>query len=101
MGVKVEFVPTKWSGIIPALLTGKFDVIIGGMGVRPDRNAKVNFTIPYNRTGMSIVASRAKAEGRKSLDEFNSPDVVVTRAAWNHRGQGCPEVHAQGHAAPL
>ena len=27
---KVEFVPTQWSGIIPALLTGKFDVIIGG-----------------------------------------------------------------------
>ena len=27
MVVKVEFVPTKWSGIIPALLTGKFDVI--------------------------------------------------------------------------
>jgi polar amino acid transport system substrate-binding protein len=26
MGVKVEFVPTKWAGIIPALLTGKFDV---------------------------------------------------------------------------
>ena len=32
MGVKVEFIPTAWSGIIPALLTGKFDVIIGGMG---------------------------------------------------------------------
>jgi len=28
MGVKVEFVPTKWSGIIPALIAGKFDVII-------------------------------------------------------------------------
>ena len=26
MGVKVEFVPTKWDGIIPALLSGKFDV---------------------------------------------------------------------------
>jgi polar amino acid transport system substrate-binding protein len=36
MGVKVEFVPTKWAGIIPALLTGKFDVIIGGMGIRPN-----------------------------------------------------------------
>ena len=35
MGVKVEFVPTKWAGIIPALLTGKFDVIIGGMGITP------------------------------------------------------------------
>ncbi|MGD9235755.1 MAG: transporter substrate-binding domain-containing protein, partial [Desulfobacterales bacterium] len=41
MGVKIEFVPTKWAGIIPALLTGKFDVIIGGMSVRPDRNLKV------------------------------------------------------------
>ena len=29
MGVKAEFIPTKWSGIIPALLTGKFDIIRG------------------------------------------------------------------------
>ena len=27
MGVEVEFVPTKWAGIIPALVAGKFDVI--------------------------------------------------------------------------
>ena len=31
MGVDVEFVPTAWSGIIPALIAKKFDVIIGGM----------------------------------------------------------------------
>jgi len=30
MGVDVEFVPTKWSGIIPALLTGKFESLSGG-----------------------------------------------------------------------
>jgi polar amino acid transport system substrate-binding protein len=78
MGVKVEFVPTKWSGIIPALLTGKFDVIIGGMGVRADRNAKINFTIPYNWTGMSIVANRSRATGKNSLEAFNDPDVVIS-----------------------
>ena len=61
MGVKVEFVPTSWNGIIPALLTGKFDVIIGGMSVRPDRNLKVNFTIPYDYAGQSIVASKKMA----------------------------------------
>ena len=47
MDVQVEFVPTKWSGIIPALLTGKFDIIIGGMGIQPARNIKVNFSNPY------------------------------------------------------
>jgi polar amino acid transport system substrate-binding protein len=77
MGVKVEFVPTKWAGIIPALLTGKFDVIIGGMGILPERNLKVNFTIPYDYSGMSMVANKQLAAGFKSLEDFNRPDVVL------------------------
>jgi polar amino acid transport system substrate-binding protein len=77
MGVRVEFIPTKWSGIIPALLTGKFDVIIGGMGIKPDRNLKVNFSMPYDYTGMSIVAHREKARGFNSLEDFNKPGVTL------------------------
>jgi polar amino acid transport system substrate-binding protein len=76
-GVKIEFVPTKWAGIIPALLTGKFDVIIGGMGILPQRNLKVNFTIPYDYSGMSIVAHKKLAAGFKRLEEFNLPDVKI------------------------
>ncbi len=77
MGVKVEFVPTAWSGIIPALLTGKFDVIIGGMGSTPQRNMKVNFTIPYDYSGMSMVAHKKKAKGFSSLEDFNKKDVII------------------------
>ena len=76
-GVKIEFVPTKWAGIIPALLTGKFDVIIGGMGILPQRNLKVNFTIPYDYSGMSIVAHKQLATGFKRLEEFNRPEVKI------------------------
>jgi polar amino acid transport system substrate-binding protein len=77
MGVKVEFVPTKWAGIIPSLLTGKFDVIIGGMGIQPKRALKVNFTVPYDYSGMAIVASRKLAGGFDSLAAFNSPEVQI------------------------
>ena len=77
MGVNIEFVPTKWSGIIPALLTGKFDVVIGGMGIRPDRNLKVNFTIPYDYSGQSIMAHKELAKDFKSLDDFNKPEVSI------------------------
>ncbi len=77
MGVKVEFVPTAWSGIIPALMTGKFDVIIGGMGITPERNLKVNFTIPYEYSGMSMVAHGQKAKGFSSIDDFNKDSVVI------------------------
>jgi len=77
MGVKVEFIPTKWSGIIPALLTGKFDIIVGGMGIRPERNLKVNFSIPYDHTGMSLVAHRKLAAGFKKIADFNNPGVSI------------------------
>ena len=77
MGVQVEFVPTQWSGIIPALLTGKFDVIIGGMGIRPDRNLKVNFSSPYDYSGMSLVAHKEKAAGFAAIADFNKPEVVI------------------------
>lgn len=77
MGVKVQFVPTSWSGIIPALLTGKFDVIIGGMGITPKRNLKVNFSTPYDYTGMSILAHKKKAAGFKTLEDFNKKSVII------------------------
>ena len=77
MGVKIEFVPTAWSGIIPALLTGKFDLIIGGMGITPKRNLKVNFTIPYDYSGMSMVAHKARAKGFSTLDDFNKKEVSI------------------------
>ncbi|MFO7750686.1 MAG: transporter substrate-binding domain-containing protein [Desulfobacteraceae bacterium] len=77
MGVKAEFVPTAWSGIIPALLTGKFDVIIGGMGITPERNLKVNFTIPYEYSGMSMVAHKSRAKGFSTLEDFNRKEVTI------------------------
>lgn len=77
MGVEIEFIPTKWSGIIPALLTGKFDIIIGGMGITPERNLKVNFSDPYEFSGMSILANRKLAGDRTELAAFNAPDVTI------------------------
>ena len=81
MGVDVEFVPTAWDGIIPALISGKYDVIISGMSITPQRNLTVNFTQPYAYTGATIVANRRLTEGF-SLEDYNSPEVsfAVRRA---------------------
>jgi len=78
MGVKAEFVPTAWDGIIPALLTGKFDIIIGGMSITPERNLTVNFTAPYANSGTHMVAHQEIAAGFNSLEDFNKPEVVLT-----------------------
>ena len=76
MGVKAEFVPTKWSGIIPALITGKFDVLIGGMTITTQRNLKINFTRPYYYTEQGLMAHKKKAAGFK-VSDFNRPGITI------------------------
>lgn len=76
MEVEIGFVPTAWSGIIPALLANKFDVIISSMSIRPSRNLTVNFTIPYAHSGQQIVASSKLAAGFE-LTDFNDASVTI------------------------
>ncbi|HAA36103.1 MAG TPA: amino acid ABC transporter substrate-binding protein [Gammaproteobacteria bacterium] len=78
LGVEIEFVPTAWSGIIPALIAGNFDVIIGGMSVTPKRNMTINFTAPYAHSGMGIVANKELAGGLAWPDGYNSSKVTFT-----------------------
>ncbi|MEY8827857.1 transporter substrate-binding domain-containing protein [Sedimentitalea sp. XS_ASV28] len=75
MGVEVEFVPTAWDGIIPALLGGNFDVIISGMSWTAQRNLTVNFTDPYAFTGLGILTNTNMTEGM-SLEDLNSPEII-------------------------
>lgn len=77
MGVKIEFVPTAWSGIIPALIAKKFDVIIGGMTITAQRNMTVNFTMPYAHSGMQMAANSALAGNFKTKADFNSSKVTI------------------------
>lgn len=77
LGVKIELIPTRWAGIVPALLTNKFDIIIGGMGITPERNLKVNFTIPYDYSTIEAVANREKTKNMVFPDDYNNEQVVI------------------------
>ena len=71
MGVKVEFVPTQWSGIIPALVTGKFDVIIGGMGTNPGPVIGAAVGAGVNAAFQNDVAAAARFAYRARWLEVN------------------------------
>lgn len=76
-GWQVEFVPTAWDGIIPALLAQKFDVIIGGMSITPERSKSVLFSTPYSHSGVQVAANKDLAEGFSEFSDFNSRRVKI------------------------
>jgi len=78
MGVKFVPVNTAWDGIIPALMTNKFDIIMGGMTITQERNLKINFSDPYIVVGQTILLNK-KLEGIvKSYKDLNDPKYVLT-----------------------
>lgn len=77
MGVKYTPVNTAWDGIIPALITGKCDIITAGMTITPQRNLKVNFADPYIVVGQSILIS-PKLQGQiNSYSDLNDPKYTI------------------------
>ena len=77
MDVKLELVSTAWDGIIPALLTGKFDVIMSGMTLTQQRNITVNFATPYILIGQSILLKKELAGTVKSYKDLNDAKYTV------------------------
>ncbi len=78
MGVKFVPVNTAWDGIIPALITGKFDILISGMTVTQERNLKVNFANPYIIVGQTILINKKHKNVIKSYKDLNNPKYIVT-----------------------
>jgi polar amino acid transport system substrate-binding protein len=78
MGWQIELVPTAWDGIIPSLLAGKFDVIIGGMSVTPARQQQIDFTDGYSNSGQGVAASKKIAANLKWPEGYNSTSVTFT-----------------------
>jgi polar amino acid transport system substrate-binding protein len=78
MGVKFVPVNTAWDGILPALMTNKFDIIMGGMTITQERNLKVNFANPYIVVGQTILLNKKHQNKVKSYKDLNNPMYIVT-----------------------
>ncbi len=78
-GWKTELVAMAWDGLIPSVLSGKIDVIIGGMSANVKRSQTVAFSIPYEQGGGNIVANIKNAGGRTTMEDFNTSGTVFAQ----------------------
>lgn len=57
LGRSVEVQNLPFAGLIPALKTGKIDLILSSMTATPERAASIDFSDPYLRTGLCLLVS--------------------------------------------
>jgi polar amino acid transport system substrate-binding protein len=77
LGVQLKVVNQSWDGIIPALLTGKFDVLMGGMTVTPERAQRVAFCDPYLTIGQTVLMRAKLADRIRSYKDLDTPEFTV------------------------
>ena len=70
MNVECEWVTQDWDGIIPALLNGKYDIIIAGMSITEERKQKVNFTRGYMTDGARFAVLKDSGLANLSVAKF-------------------------------
>lgn len=77
MGVEIEIRDMEFAGLIPALQSGKIDMIISGMTRTLTRAKTVSFTQPYFETGLCALLSKKRAPNVQEVKELNAADRIL------------------------
>ena len=79
LGVKAQFMPLAVANRIPALTTGRCDVLFATMAMLPDRAKAVQYSEPYVSNAITLVAP--KSEVIKTNDDMKKYVIGVPRAS--------------------
>ena len=96
-----------WDGVIPALLSNKFDVIFSSMNITPERTKKVLFSTMYYATA-PIVATQAATKGNDVTPAALKGKTIGTQSSTvfanyldkNYKGVRGEAVSGRGRAVP-
>lgn len=75
LGKKVVIQNTAFDGLIPALKTGKIDIIISSMTITDERKKSIDFSDPYLTTGLCLLVG--KKSPVKSIDDLDKQGITV------------------------
>ena len=77
LGVGIEIKDIEFTGLIPALQSGKVDMIISGMTRTLERAKSVSFTEPYFVTGLCALLSKKRAPKVQNVEQLNAPGRII------------------------
>ncbi len=79
LGIEAKFVPLAIANRIPALTTGKVDVLFSTLVMNPERAKSIQYSVPYAGNDNSLVAPKDRTI--KSMDDLAGLKVGVPRSS--------------------
>ncbi len=85
LGVEAVFVEGEWDGLLAGLDAGRYDIMVNGVDITPERAAKYDFSTPYayNRTAVIVkgdnedIASMEDLSGKHTANTISSTYAEV------------------------
>src|SRR6266581_394754 len=75
IGVRLQFVPSVWVGLLDDFLGDKFDIAMGGVTVTAARGEKAFFSVPTFVDGKRPLCRREDRERFSSIAAIDQPGV--------------------------
>jgi polar amino acid transport system substrate-binding protein len=77
LGVKLRIENLGFTALIPALQSGKIDIIFSGMTATEERARSIAFSDSYFQTGLCLLLNKETAKGVKSWEDLNDKKWTI------------------------
>ena len=77
LGDTVKIDKITFDGIIPAILSGSVDLGASGFSVTPERGKKVLFSLPFYKSGLTILVPKANKAGITDFESLKGKRISV------------------------
>jgi ABC-type amino acid transport substrate-binding protein len=84
LGLAPVFVNTQWETILREMEQGRYDCIVGGITITPNRERILAWSTPYLTTTLSLVVNRVKTPGIQSIADLKDASVGVQAATTDY-----------------
>jgi len=76
IGAEFEYICPSWDALIPGLLARKFDLVVASMDITPERQKRIDFSIPYFLSAARFVGPKSMANAPLDADGKLAPEFL-------------------------
>lgn len=77
---KCTFKPQDWDGLLPGLMSKKYDVVVDALSMTPERQAQVDFSDSYFTNTLVFVTKKGSAINPDDAAQIDSHSVAAQRS---------------------